>query len=97
MIDREITKRASIMTRSNRFICLLFAISFIALFTKNETLAQGNILVVNSFANGTTGGCDAVCTLQDAINQSNATSEVESIQFNIPGTAPFTILTNITF
>ncbi|MBA3870040.1 MAG: DUF11 domain-containing protein [Anaerolineae bacterium] len=82
------------MMRSTRFIGLLVAISLIALFTKNETFAQGNILTVtNTLSNTTTGGCDSDCSLLDAIYASELTSDVETIQFNISGTPPFTILT----
>jgi len=87
------------MPHSNRFICLLFAISLMALFTTNQASAQSNILVVTNTGSGTTsGGCDADCTLQDAIDQSESTTGiVETIQFNISGSGPFTILTNSTY
>ncbi len=86
------------MMRSNRFLWLLFTLSLMALFTNNETAAQSNILVVNSTSSSTTsGGCDADCSLLDAINQSNTMNGVQTIQFNMSGDGPFTIFTDIGF
>ncbi|HEX2907423.1 MAG TPA: hypothetical protein VHO69_11215 [Phototrophicaceae bacterium] len=73
-----------------RFLCLVFILT---LFQPNPTLAQSGIIVVNS-SFSYNPSCPSVCTLAKAIEQSNTTTEVETIQFNIPGTGPFTILTN---
>ncbi|MBL8162141.1 MAG: right-handed parallel beta-helix repeat-containing protein, partial [Anaerolineae bacterium] len=76
------------------FVFLLFAS-----FLSPPQAAAQTTLVVTTAASGTTvNGCDADCTLLDAINASNATTgTVETITFNIPNSGVQTIFTNAGF
>jgi CSLREA domain-containing protein len=55
---------------------------------------SSQVFVVNSTADTDDGQCTTAangCTLREAINAANANAGADSIHFNIPGPAPFTI------
>jgi CSLREA domain-containing protein len=54
--------------------------------------AAGTTYVVNSTADTTDGNCNAAnCTLREAVLAANTNPGVDTINFNLAGTAPFTI------
>jgi len=87
------------MALKSRWLIFIFLIFVLAV---NAAMAQesgdpGGIQAVMTFTVNSTndvndGTCNAShCSLREAINASNANPDKDTIAFNIPGTAPFTI------
>ncbi|MFC5487666.1 CSLREA domain-containing protein [Dokdonella soli] len=66
-------------------------IASVVLFLAGASLAQATTFTVTSAADTDGTSCGATCTLRQAINASNAAGGANTINFNIPGTGPFTI------